>query len=59
MTRRERLKAVIRGEATDRVPVALWRHFPGDDHRPEDLAASIVGVQRRYDFDFVKVTRLS
>jgi uroporphyrinogen decarboxylase len=59
MTKRERLEAAIRGEATDRVPVALWRHFPGDDYRPEDLAASIVGFQRRYDFDFVKVTPAS
>jgi uroporphyrinogen decarboxylase len=59
MTKRERLEATIRGEATDRVPVALWRHFPGDDYRPEDLAASIIGFQRRYDFDFVKVTPAS
>ena len=59
MTRRERLEAVIRGEATDRVPVALWRHFPGDDYRPEDLAAAVVGFQRRYDCDFVKVTPAS
>jgi uroporphyrinogen decarboxylase len=59
MTKRERLESAIRGEATDRVPVALWRHFPGDDYRPEDLAASIVGFQRRYDFDFVKVTPAS
>ena len=58
-TKRERLEAAMRGEATDRVPVALWRHFPGDDHRPEDLAASTVGFQRRYDFDFVKVTPAS
>jgi len=59
LTKRERLEAAIRGEATDRVPVALWRHFPGDDYRPEDLAASTVGFQRRYDFDFVKVTPAS
>ena len=59
MTKRERLEAAMRGEATDRVPVALWRHFPGDDHRPQDLAASTVGFQRRYDFDFVKVTPTS
>jgi uroporphyrinogen decarboxylase len=59
MTKRERLEATIRGEATDRVPVALWRHFPGDDYRPEDLAASIAGFQRRYDFDLVKVTPTS
>jgi uroporphyrinogen decarboxylase len=59
LTKRERLEAAIRGEATDRVPVALWRHFPGDDYGPKDLAASTVGFQRRYDFDFVKVTPAS
>lgn len=59
MSKRERLEVTIRGEATDRVPIALWRHFPGDDYLPEDLAASTVGFQRRYDFDFVKVTPTS
>ena len=58
-TRRERLMAAIRGEPVDRPPVALWRHFPGDDQRPEDLAAATVAFQRRYDFDFVKVTPAS
>ena len=43
----------------DRPPVALWRHFPGDDQRPEDLAAATVAFQREYDFDFVKVTPAS
>ncbi len=59
MNKRERLTAAIQGQAPDRVPVALWRHFPGDDYRPEDLAASIVGFQRRYDYDLVKVTPAS
>jgi uroporphyrinogen decarboxylase len=59
MTKTERLQAAIRGEAVDRPPVALWRHFPGDDQRPEDLAAETVAFQRRYDFDFVKVTPAS
>lgn len=59
MTKSERLMAAIRGEAVDRPPVALWRHFPGDDQRPEDLAAATVAFQRRYDFDFVKVTPAS
>ena len=58
-TKRERLTAAIRGESVDRPPVALWRHFPGDDQRPEDLAAATVAFQRRYDFDFVKVTPAS
>ena len=59
MSKRERLEATIHGEETDRVPVALWRHFPGDDQSPLDLAASTVAFQRQYDFDFVKVTPAS
>ena len=59
MTKRERLEAAIRGEAPDRTPVALWRHFPGDDQDPEALAASTAAFQRQYDFDFVKVTPAS
>jgi uroporphyrinogen decarboxylase len=59
MKKRERLAAAIRGKDVDRPPVALWRHFPGDDYRPEDLAAATVAFQRRYDFDFVKVTPTS
>jgi len=57
--KRERLTAAIHGEAVDRPPVALWRHFPGDDYRPNDLAAATVAFQRQYDFDFVKVTPAS
>jgi uroporphyrinogen decarboxylase len=59
MSKSERVKAAIRGEAVDRPPVALWRHFPGDDERPEDLARATVAFQQRYDFDFVKVTPAS
>jgi uroporphyrinogen decarboxylase len=59
MSKQERLMAAIRGEVVDRPPVALWRHFPGDDQRPGDLAAATVAFQRRYDFDFVKVTPAS
>ena len=59
MTKRERLEAAIHGEAPDRTPVALWRHFPGDDQIPEAMAASTVAFQRQYDFDLVKVTPAS
>lgn len=59
MTKSERLRATIRGEQVDRVPVALWRHFPGDDQRPESLAAATLAFQHAYDFDLVKVTPAS
>ncbi len=59
MNKRERLEKTIAGDAVDRVPVSLWRHFPGDDQRATDLAAATVEWQRRYDWDFVKVTPAS
>ncbi len=59
MTKRDRLAAAIAGEAVDRAPVALWRHFPGDDQRPADLAAATLSFQWRWDWDFVKVTPAS
>jgi uroporphyrinogen decarboxylase len=59
LSKRARLEKTIAGEAVDRVPVALWRHWPGDDQRAADLAESTLEFQRRYDFDFVKITPAS
>ena len=56
MTKRERLSATINGQQVDRVAVALWRHFPGDDQRPSDLAQSQLVWQHEYDWDFIKVS---
>ncbi|HOA23775.1 MAG: uroporphyrinogen decarboxylase family protein [Aggregatilineales bacterium] len=59
MNKRERLQAAIQGQQVDRVPVALWRHFPGDDQRAEDLARAHIEFQKTYDWDFVKVSPAS
>jgi uroporphyrinogen decarboxylase len=59
LTKRGRLEKTFQGEETDRVPVALWRHWPGDDQRAADLAEATVAFQRRWDFDFCKVTPAS
>ena len=56
MDHRERIQAALRGQPVDRVPVALWRHFPNDDLQAEKLAARVVEFQKKHDFDFVKVT---
>ncbi|HET7144394.1 MAG TPA: uroporphyrinogen decarboxylase family protein [Anaerolineales bacterium] len=58
-THRERIQACLRGEETDRTPIALWRHFPVDDQDPELLAESALHFQKTYDFDIVKVTPAS
>lgn len=57
--KRQRLEAVVRGEPADRLPIALWRHFPGDDQDAEALAASHIDFQREFDFDFLKVSPAS
>ena len=60
LSHRERLQACLANDAAlDRSPVALWRHFPVDDQDPETLAASTLDFQRRFGFDFVKVTPAS
>jgi uroporphyrinogen decarboxylase len=59
MDKRERLEKTLAGEAADRVPVALWRYWPGDDLRAADLARSTLDFQQAYDWDFVKLTPFS
>jgi len=59
LSKRERLEATIAGKAVDRPAVALWRHWPVDDQRAEDLARSTLDFQRAFDFDFIKVTPAS
>ena len=53
MEKRNRLERAFAGEIVDRVPVALWRHFPGDDQRAADFAHALIGYQRYFDWDFV------
>ncbi|MCX8024144.1 MAG: hypothetical protein N3A60_02960 [Thermanaerothrix sp.] len=54
-----RLERCLNGEDVDRIPIALWRHFPVDDQHPERLAKAIIHFQDTYDFDFIKVTPAS
>jgi len=56
MTHWDRLRATMRGEATDRPPYCVWRHWPIEDRTPEALAAAMVRWQREYDCDLVKHT---
>jgi uroporphyrinogen decarboxylase len=55
MRKRERLERAIAGEPVDRLPVALWRHWPGDDQRYADLARSTIDFQHDYNWDFLRV----
>lgn len=55
MNKRERIEKTIAGEPTDRAPVTLWKHFPGDDQRASDLAHSVINFQRQYDWDIAVI----
>lgn len=59
MSKRQRLEATVAGQPVDRPAVALWRHWPVDDQRAEDLARATLAFQRTFDFDFIKVTPCS
>jgi uroporphyrinogen decarboxylase len=59
MNHKERIETCLAGGNLDRIPVALWRHFPVDDQDPGELAASTIAFQNEYDFDLVKVTPAS
>ena len=54
MTKTERLKAAVRGEAVDRLPYSFWSHMPGVDLDPEAITAKTYEFYKTYDFDFIK-----
>ncbi|MCS7171937.1 MAG: uroporphyrinogen decarboxylase [Armatimonadetes bacterium] len=59
MRPRERVLAALRRQRVDPPPVALWRHFPGEDQRAESLARAHVAFWERFRFDLLKVTPAS
>jgi uroporphyrinogen decarboxylase len=56
MSKRERVQATLRGSPADRVPVAFWRHWPGDDQNAEALTRVTLDYQHTFDWDFIKIT---
>jgi uroporphyrinogen decarboxylase len=55
LSKRERLHNTIAGEPVDRLPVALWRAWPGDDQRPGDFVQALLYFQQQWDWDFVNI----
>lgn len=56
MTRRERVLAAIHRQPVDRMPYAVWRHFPEVDRNPAGLAQATLRFHERYGSDFIKIT---
>jgi uroporphyrinogen decarboxylase len=55
MTPSERIRAALVGHDVDRVPIGLWRHFPGEDSASDDLVNATVRFQHVYRPDLVKL----
>lgn len=55
MTKTERVRASLNGEATDRLPVSVWLHYSDQDQDPRSLAETQVEFVRKYDYDFIKL----
>ena len=55
MTHRERFTAALKGLEVDRPPISMWRHFYTQESDPESLAGAMLGFQRRFDWDYMKV----
>jgi uroporphyrinogen decarboxylase len=56
VNKRERVYAALEGEAVDRVPLSLWRHFHKQDQTPTGLASATLAFYKKYDFDLIKLT---
>ena len=56
MTRRQRISAALNRQPVDRVPYAVWRHFPQVDRNPAGLAQATLRFHERYASDFLKIT---
>jgi uroporphyrinogen decarboxylase len=55
MNPRERVEAALRGAPVDRPPISFWRHFFEKETSAAGLAEAMLGFQRAYGWDFMKV----
>lgn len=55
MTKKERMRAALKGESVDRPPASFWRHFYESETSAQGLAEAMLGFQRKFEWDFVKV----
>ncbi len=54
LTKKERVRAALAGEAVDRVPVSLWGHDFLREWEPQELVAATLDAYRPYEWDFIK-----
>lgn len=55
MTKKERIRAAINKQPTDKLPYSFWTHMPGDDLEPQVIAQKTYDFYKEYDLDFIKM----
>ena len=54
MTKRERVRAALRGEPVDRVPISFWLHNFATENSADGLATETLRLARVFDWEFLK-----
>jgi uroporphyrinogen decarboxylase len=55
MTRTERVRAAVRGEEVDRLPVAFWHHFKPEGSGRRQAELTLAFFDEQFDLDICKV----
>ena len=55
LTKKERVRAALAGQAVDRTPASLWGHDFLREWDPQDLADATIEDYRTNDWDFIKL----
>lgn len=56
MDKFELIKKAFKAEPTERVPYAIWKHFPEFDKTPEGLLKAQMDFQKKFDSDIMKIS---
>jgi uroporphyrinogen decarboxylase len=56
MDKFDMIKKVFKVEPTERVPYAIWKHFPEFDKSPEGLFKAQMDFQKKFDSDIMKIS---
>ena len=56
MDKFDRIKNVLKGKSTEKVPYAIWKHFPEFDKTPEGLFNAQMDFQNKFDSDIMKIS---
>lgn len=50
------IKKAFKAEPTEKVPYAIWKHFPEFDKRPQGLFKAQMKFQNQFDSDIMKIS---